>query len=125
MREFKSCASVIIQSPNETVIHHEGHIDGGKNFLDLTEVGLRSFVEIIAYAGKSFNDGLVFRNFAVEYPERISFRAALAINAHSGDHIFQSRPQRLVEFQAVAGVAYGVQFQSPVADAEPVEQRGQ
>src|SRR5438045_3367316 len=80
MSEFKSGASVIVQASDQTVIHNEGHIDGGKNFLDFTEVRLRRFIEVITYSGKSFNNGLVFRNFAVEHPERIGFRAAPAIN---------------------------------------------
>src|SRR5258707_13255148 len=51
--------------------------------------------------------------------------SALAIGAHFVDDGGQRLAEGVVEFCAVGGAAYGVQFEGPVGDAYAIEQRGQ
>jgi hypothetical protein len=48
---------------------------------DCVEVSLAGFAQMILNGWQSVDDVLVFRNFAIEHPQRVSFGAALAIPA--------------------------------------------
>ena len=88
------------------------------------EVRAAAFVEKLADARQGFDDRLVLGNFAVEDAQRVGDGAALAVGAHFADDGFERLAQRFVEFCAVGGTAYGVEFERPAGDANAIEQRG-
>src|ERR1700719_1424199 len=82
-------------------------------------------VEELADAGQFFDDGLVRGNFAIEHAQRIVDGAALAVDTHLPDDWFERLAEGFVVNGAIVGTADRVQFQLPVFNAEPVEERGQ
>src|SRR5581483_2486082 len=71
------------------------------------------------------NNRLIFWNFAVQHAQRIRLRAALAINAHASNSIFQRIAQCLQVNWTVIGTTDRVQLESPALNAESVKQRRQ
>ena len=83
------------------------------------------FVEVLADLGQRFDDGLVFRHFAVEYAQRVGFGAALAIGAHLVLHAGQGLAQSLVIQRTALGTADGVEFERPAFEADGIENGGE
>src|SRR5208337_1873317 len=106
-------------------VFDEGDLDFVQNLFYFFVVGAATVVEELGDGGESFYDGLVFGNLAVEDAQRIGYGAALAIGAHGCYHRCERLAEGFVEFYAVGGAAYGVQFERPVGDADTIKQRGQ
>ena len=68
------------------------------------------FVKKLADARQLVDDRLVFGNFAVENPQRIGHRAALAVGVHSVFHRGKRFTKSLVIFRAVVGTSDGIQL---------------
>src|SRR5271157_1216977 len=125
MRKFKRSARVVIQTPHQTRVFDEWDPDGIQDVLYFFVVGAAGFVQELSNGGESFDDGLISGNFAVEDSQRIGYGAALAVGAHFSYYGCERLAEGFVEFCAVGGAAYGVEFERPVGDAYAVEQRGQ
>ena len=85
VRELEGGAGVVVEAAHQAVIARVGHAGGIERGGDGGEVGLGVFVERVGDLGQRVDDGLVFRNFAVEHAEGVGDGAALAVCAHLGD----------------------------------------
>jgi hypothetical protein len=88
-------------------------------------VSATGFVEKLADAGKSLDDGLIGGNFAIEDAQRIGDGAALAIDAHLSDDRFKSFAESVVESGAIIGASDRVEFENPAFDSQAIEDRGE
>src|SRR5215471_20763921 len=86
---------------------------------------LAFFVEIISHLRQLFDDRLVFRDFAIKNPQRVGFRAPLAIYTYLVHNIFERRAQCFIKSSPVVSTAYGIELQRPAFDAKPVQQCGE
>ena len=125
MRKFKRGFLVVIQAPHQARVFLVRNLDGLQDLFHLFVVGAASFVKKLGDGGQLCDDGLVFGNFAVENSQRIGYGAALAVGAHFSDYGCERLAESFVEFDAVGGAAYGVEFERPVGDANAVEQGSQ
>src|ERR1035437_1514362 len=125
MRKFERSFLIVIETPHQARVFDVGNLDGAQNILYFFVVGAAIFVEELVDGVESFDDRLVFGNFAVEDAQRIGDIAALAVSAHFFYYGRERLAKSFVEFCSVGGAAYGVQFERPVGDAHAVEQRGE
>src|SRR5260221_13514708 len=88
--------------------------NSSQNFFPLGEMLAAGFVQILADARESLDDGLVFGNFAVEHAQRIGHGPALAVAAHFVFHRFERLPQSFVITCPAASAAHGIEFQPPL-----------
>ena len=65
---------------------------------------------------------MIFRRFAIEHAQWIRHRPTLAVCAHISDDRLQRLAQCLVKLNAIGRSADRVQFEIPIADANPVQQ---
>ena len=70
------------------------------------------------------DDGLVFRDLAIEHAQRIGDGAALAVDAHLGGNGDEGCAKHFVIASTIRGGADGVDFECPAGNAELVEERG-
>ena len=99
-----------------------GHADRVEHRAHGGKVLAAGLVEILADLRQLLDDGLVFRNLAVEHAQRIGLRPALAVGAHLVDDRLERLAQRFVIARAVSRAADGIQLQLPAAQADFVEQ---
>src|ERR1019366_2914084 len=125
MRKFKSGFLVVIQASHQARVFLVGNLDGVQDLFYCFVVGAASFVQKLGDGGESFDDGLVFGNFAVENSQRIGYGAALAVGAHFSYYGRERLAESFVEFCTVGGAAYGIELECPLGDTDAVEQRGQ
>ena len=122
MREFEGGTSVVIQASHQAIIFDVRDLNRVQDFLYFFIVSSASIIEKLMDGGQSLYDGLVLRNLAVEDPQWIRHRAALAVVAHFVHYRSQGLAQSLAESRPVSGATHGIQFQSPVIDANAVKQ---
>src|SRR5690242_13999815 len=120
MGKFEGGARVVIEAAHQSIIDCERYADRAKNLLNLIEVGPAALVEEVADTRKTLDDGLVFRDFAVETAQWIRDRTALTVHAHLRRHGLERVAQCLIEKRAVIGAAYRIELQVAVIDAEAI-----
>ncbi len=125
MGKFKRSFLIVIETAHQARVFDVGDVDGVQDIFYFFEVSAAVFVQELADGGESFDDRLVFGNFAVEDTQRVGYGAALAVLAHFRYYGLEGFAEGLIEFYAVGGAAYGVQFERPVGDAYAVQKCGQ
>src|SRR6185437_1938635 len=101
VREFKSCARVVVEPAHQAMIDFKRYADAFQNSFHFLEMFFARVVEVIKNARQCLDDRLIFRNFAVEHAQRIGDSAALAISAHFVFHRLERFAQGVVIAHAI------------------------
>ena len=125
MCELESRAGIVVEAAHEPVIQREWHANRFQDFLDLLEMLPARLIEKLADARQVFNDRLIFRNFAIKHAQRISHRAALAIDTHFILHRIQRFSQGFVVGGAVICTSDGIKLELPAGNSQSIEHRCQ